>query len=78
MNDLLYWMEVQDLDVALPIAGFAVLVVLIALSFSGTRRASGRRSRRHQNAGGAQTGIAAGSSKGSDKDAGADGDGGGD
>lgn len=82
MNELFAWMETQDLDIALPVAGLAVLVVLIVLSFGGKLRTSGRRNRRHSHGDGAHAGIASGSSKGSgqDKDAASDGggDGGGD
>jgi hypothetical protein len=78
MNELLSWMEAQDLDVALPIAGVAVLLVLILLSTIGTKRASGRRNRSGHHGDGAHAGVAAGSSKGSGKDKDGDGDGDGD
>lgn|GEM_PF-2682702 len=74
MNELLSWMEAQNLDIALPVAGVAVLLVLIGLSFGGKLRTSGRRNRRHDHGDGAHIGISTGSGKGSGKEKDGDGD----
>lgn len=74
-TDMTAWTGLQDLDIALLLAGLAVLLVLITLSRMGGKRTSGRRGTSHGDDVGIHGGFTAGSSKGAGKDKGADGDG---
>jgi hypothetical protein len=80
MSDIAALTGLQDIHIAVLLAGLAVLFVLILLSRMGRRQADGRRQQQHKDGSdGTHIGISAGSSKGSgkgkDNDSGGDGDG---
>lgn len=83
MSDIAALTGLQDIHIAVLLAGLAVLFVLILLSRMGRRRSDGRRQQQHKDGSdGTHIGISAGSSKGSgkgkDNDSDGDSDGGGD